>query len=211
MLKEKFLAAAVLVVFSCAANALAFDDTMFYLGGEVSLLNRTTYTSANNPDVNNFKSSNSDSNLVIRKNEPGWNILAGVRFTRCLGVEIGYGAILKAKGTAQLNREATNKISNIYLDGMGYLAVAPNIELIGSVGVGKIKSSANVVGASFQDIENINQSKVGFRGGAGAQYNIDDSWSVRAMLRYQKGYKSFLTGNTSFSIGATYTFTYPNC
>ena len=199
-------AAALCVVTPSVANAGSFDETRFNLGGELSLLNKTTYSNANTADLNNFRSSNGDSKLVIRKNKPGVNVFLGARFNENLGAEVGFGFITKAKGTAQSNRQATNKVSNLYADALGFMPVSSKVDLIGAVGLGRMKSKADVAGATFANKALLNKAKVGVRVGAGAQYNVNENWGTRAMVRYQKGNKNFLKSNTSVSVGAVYTF-----
>lgn len=199
-------AAALCVVTASVANAGSFDETRFNLGGELSLLNKTTYSNANTADLNNFRSSNGGSKLVIRKNKPGVNVFLGARFNENLGAEVGFGFITKTKGTAQSNRQATNKISNLYADALGFMPVSSKVDLIGSVGLGRMKSKADVAGATFTNKALLNKAKVGVRVGAGAQYNVNENWGTRAMVRYQKGNKNFLKSNTSVSVGAVYTF-----
>jgi opacity protein-like surface antigen len=208
MFKGKIIAAvaAMSMVSAGIANAGAFDNTRFSLGAELSLLNHTTYTSANTPDINNFKSSSTDTDLVISKNKSGFNFFANARFSENIGLEIGYGFIFKVSGTAQLNRQATNRITNTYIDFMAYLPVAAKVDLIGTLGLGMLKSKANVSGATFNNLDALNNDQLGIRVGGGAQYNIDNNWSSRALLRYQKGNKNFLKSLTSLSIGLGYTF-----
>ena len=208
MLNKKIMAAAaaLCVVTASVANAGSFDETRFNLGGELSLLNKTTYSNANTADLNNFRSSNGDSKLVIRKNKPGVNVFLGARFNENLGAEVGFGFITKAKGTAQSNRQATNKVSNLYADALGFMPVSSKVDLIGAVGLGRMKSKADVAGATFANKALLNKAKVGVRVGAGAQYNVNENWGTRAMVRYQKGNKNFLKSNTSVSVGAVYTF-----
>jgi opacity protein-like surface antigen len=208
MLNKKLVAAsaALLIATAGAANAGTFDATRFNLGGEISLLNKTSYSNANTADLNKFKAAPTDSKLVIRKNKPGVNVFVGARFNENLGAEIGFGFIGKVKGTAIGNRQATNKVSNIYADILGYVPVASKVDLIGSIGLGRLKSKPDVTGATFINKDVLTKTKVGVRVGAGAQYNIDNNWAARAMVRYQKGNKNFLKSNTSVSVGAVYTF-----
>lgn len=208
MLNKKIgaVTAALLVVASSVATAAAFDDTRFSLGGELSLLNKTSYSTANSTDLNAFKSSNSDNKLVIRKNKPGVNVFVGARFNENLGAEFGFGFISKVKGGAQLNRQASNKVSNLYADVLGFMPVSAKVDLIGVVGLGRMKSKPGVANFAFANKAALTKAKVGVRVGAGAQYNIDKNWGTRAMVRYQKGNKTFLKSNTSVAVGAVYTF-----
>ncbi len=208
MLNKKIaaVATAMLVATAGVANAGAFDETRFNVGGEVSLLNYTKYNNGNTSDLNKFKTSNTASKLAIRKNKPGINVFLGARFNQNVGAEIGFGLIANAKANVQNNQTASNKISNIYADLLGYLPVANKVDLIGSVGIGGLKSRADVTNTSFNNLSSLNKVKVGYRLGLGAQYNFDDNWAARAMVRYQSGNKNFLKSNTSVSVGALYSF-----
>lgn len=207
MLNNKIVAAlTALLLASGVASAGVFDTTQYSLGMEMSVLNRTAYTSSNAVDINRFKSSNSDTTLVIRKNKIGFNIFANARLNQVVGFELGYGIILKVSGTAQGGNTATNKISNTYVDMLGYMPVAVRVNLIGSIGAGLLKSNANVTNVTFVNLEALNKAKIGYRVGAGAQFDIDGNWATRFMLRYQKGNSDFLKSNTSLSLGVFYMF-----
>lgn len=208
MLNEKLRVALVvwLVTASGLASAARFDDTRFYIGGEASVYNKTSYNKGNTPDLNNFKTSNAASELVITQNKPGINIFVGGRFNEYIGGELGFGLIATVRGTAQLNREATNKINNIFLDMLAYMPVATNADLIGSIGVGAIQSHSNVQGATFQDKSALDKAKTGYRLGGGAQYYMTNNWSTRVMVRYQQGSQTFLRSNISISLGLIYIF-----
>lgn len=196
----------LLLLTGASYAASPFDEVRYYLGAELSLFNKTAYSSANNAGLNAFRASPSDSKLAIQKNMPGVNLLAGVRFNVNLGMEIGYGWIQKVTSNVAAGNQATNKVKNAYIDLLGYLPVASQVDLLGEVGVGQLMSSATVTGVAVDNLDDMIKSKYGFRVGAGAEFNIDDNWSARGLLRYQKGNKSFLTSLTSFSIGMTYLF-----
>lgn len=189
-------------------EANIYDDTSFYLGGEVSIINRTSYNDGNSSDLNNFKTSNNAGKLAIQKNEPGVNICLGARFNEYVAGEFGFSFIEKASANVQSGGDATNKISNIYLDLLGYLTIAPLVDLIGSIGLGEMKSKANVTNVSFYNLDSLTKSKIGIRVGGGLQYYFADSWATRAMVRYQEGNQNFLKSNISFSVGILYTLSF---
>lgn len=198
--------AVVCLLFTSFAYAGAFDDSRGYFGGEISLYNRTQYNGGSSGDLNRFKASDSDTTLAIRKNKPGINVLAGIRFTENWGMEVGFGFLDKVKAQVQNGNFATNKISNIYIDGLGFLPVSPTVDLIGAVGAGILKSKPDVSNVIFTNKALLEKEKIGYRIGGGAQCNMSENWAVRAMIRYQSGSKEFLKGLTSISIGATYMF-----
>lgn len=188
------------------ASADFFDDTRFNVGGELSVLNKTDYKNANSGDITNFKTSNTADKVEIEKNKLGANIFVGSRFNENFGAELGYGFITKADADVQNSRKAENKINNIYVDALGFMPVTDEVELIGSIGAGRMKAKADVPGAAFTDKSKLTDAKIGVRVGAGAAYKFDDNWAVRGMVRYQKGNSDFLKSNTSLSLGAVYSF-----
>lgn len=197
---------AVLMQSSIGLAANNFEYTHYSLGIEMSIWNKTSYSSANTSDLNYFRTQNNSGDLVIRKNRPGFNFFVTAQFIENLGMELGYGYIVKVIATAQNNNQASNKIQNLYLDFLGFLPVAERVNLIASVGVGMLKSSANVTNVTFADLDALEKVKSGFRFGGGASYTLNDKVSFRGMLRYQYGNKYFLTSNTSLSLGILYTF-----
>lgn len=210
MLNKKILVTSLVLLVTGAGitEAGVYDDTSFYLGAEVSIINRTSYNNGNSSDLNNFKTSDNSGKLAIQKNEPGVNISLGARFNEYVSGEVGFSFIEKASANVQNGGDATNKISNIYLDVLGYLTIAPLVDLIGSVGLGEMKSKADVTDATFDNLDSLTKSKIGLRVGGGLQYYFADSWATRAMVRYQEGNKNFLKSNVSFSVGILYTLSF---
>lgn len=210
MLNKKILigSMALLVASAGVTKAGSYDDTTFNVGGEISIINRTSYNDGSSSDLNNFKTSDDAGKLAIQKNAPGVNIFVAARFNEYVAGEVGFSFIDKVSANVQNGGEATNKISNIYLDVLGYLTIASQVDLVGSVGIGELKSKANVTNATFTDLSNLTSSKVGIRVGGGLQYYFAEGWATRAMLRYQQGNKNFLRSDISFSIGILYTLNF---
>lgn len=207
---SKRLSIALMTMLALAASVQAqeaFDETNFYFGGELSFYNKTTYNGANQPNLNLFKTANSDTKLAISKNEPGINIFGGLRLIQSLALEVGFGFISKASASVQNGLTASNKISNIYLDALGFLRVAQCVDLLGSVGIGGLKSLPSVTNTAIPNKAQLTNMKLGYRVGGGAQYYYNENWSTRAFIRYQSGNKDFLRGLTSISVGVVYTIT----
>lgn len=196
----------VLLAVASIGHAGQYDDTTFNAGGEISIINRVSYNNGSSSDLNNFKTSNSAGKLAIKKNEPGVNIFVGARFNRYLGAEIGFGLIQNASANVQNGGVASNKINNYYIDLLGFLNIASQVDLVGDVGIGWLQSKANVTNATFVNLSELTKTKLGIRAGGGLQYYFAPSWATRAMLRYQDGNQNFLKGNVSFSLGILYTF-----
>jgi len=205
MLVQNYKILVTIILVSISGLASADDAAQFYVGAEVSILNKANYSNGSTADLNHFKTANSDTKLAIRKTKPGGNFFFGADFSESWGAELGFGLIQKVTGVGQPG-QATNKITNLYADVLGYVPVATSIKLIGTVGLGSLKSKANVVGATFQNLSGLNKRKTSFRVGGGMQFDITNNWAARALARYQKGSKIFLKSNISASIGAAYTF-----
>jgi opacity protein-like surface antigen len=203
-MNKKILAAACGLLVS-SGFALAQDDMNFYVGGELGY-NRHGYTSE-------FKDSISNNGGTLKsKNVPTLGLLIGGKFHENFGAEIGYTFFKKSKvdwNTAGWSNDNV-KANNMYLDLLGYMPVDTCFDLIGAVGVGrmKIKTVDNNAGNGIGDSS---KGKAGFRLGVGAQYKFDDHFAARAMVRYQRAnikdstdsklYKSA----TSINLGLTYT------
>ncbi len=205
MIQNKVFAIALLAI-AGVVHAGQYDDTTFNAGGEISVINRTSYNNGSSSDLNNFKTSNSSGKLAIQKNEPGVNIFVGARFNEYLGGEIGFGLIQNASANVQNGGVASNKINNYYIDLLGFLNIALQVDLVGDIGVGWLQSKANVTNASFVNLSELTKTQLGIRAGGGLQYYFAPSWATRAMIRYQDGNKNFLKSNVSFSLGILYTF-----
>jgi len=194
-----------LIVIVVSLNTKAEAAVNFYGGLEVSLINKTSYTSADTSDIRKFKTNNTDTKLVVKQSKPGLNAFFGGRLNEYFGAELGYSMIQPAKGTGQPG-EATNRVSNLYVDFLWYMPLASQLDLIISVGMGGLKSKASVIGASFQNLSALTRRKISYRAGLGTQYDFTDNWATRGMLRYQKGNPAFLRGDVSLSVGVVYTF-----
>jgi len=218
------LAAASLLAASLASAAVFADlDPKFYVGGEAqfnkfkydqkSFLNRLT-TNGKNP--------------ITKKSSPGAGLFVGSRLNEYFGLEAGISASRAVKGS--WNETLANNIANfqnsgnvklenrnIYADVLGYVPVACDVDLIGSVGVGVLNTKWSVsrnqnlnalgglLNANAQESANGKHSKTGLRLGAGVQYKFDDNIGARLMVRYQKGNK-IIKNNTQAGLGLFYQF-----
>ncbi len=206
MLNKKISVAGLLLglMGSSVAHALTYDDTTFNAGLEISFINRTSYNSSG-VDQSFFKAQPTDTKLAIQKNEPGVNAYVGARFSENWGGQVGFSFIQEASANVPYG-QATNKISNIYLDGLGLVNIAQNLDMLGLVGFGMLKSAPNVTNASFGDMSALTKRKIGIRLGGGLQYYFADQWATRITLIYQKGNADFLKTLWSAAIGLVYTF-----
>ena len=181
-MKCKLLAAVAVsaVVVGSTSFADCMSDVRPYVGAELS--------------YNMAKYKNSS---AFKKNKLGLGLNVGARICDYFGVEAGYNHILKAK--AKDGSNSSLKVSNLYLDGMGYFAASPEVDLIGAVGIGRLKGKET--GAAGDKAH-----KTGYRLGAGVQYKFDENLATRFMVRHQKGWKEGLKSMNSVALGVAYTF-----
>lgn len=202
-MNKKILAAACGLLVS-SGFALAHDDMNFYVGADLG------YTKHSYGD--GLKDYVSAWNGNAKTKAPNMGVFVGGKFHENFGAELGYTFYKKAKvdWTAGWNTDYI-KANNIYADLLGYMPIDTCFDLLGSVGVGRMKLKYDDNNASGIDI---GKGKVGFRLGAGAQYKFDDHFAARAMVRYQraniKGTVNATEGKvykaaTSFHLGLTYT------
>ncbi len=193
-------------------NAMGAEfDPKFYVGAEAQY--NKLKKGQNFVDPANQKS-------MIRKNTPGAGVFVGSRLTENLGAEVGYAQLGKSnktfqKGTTALSNGTMNvKMHNIYVDALGYLPVADEVDVIGAVGVGRLTTktqlkAANGTSLPITTLANVQandaKSKAGIRLGLGAQYKFDTNIGVRAMVRHQKGNKVVKNVNSA-NVGLFYQF-----
>lgn len=187
------------------AFAFSYDDTTFNAGLELSFINRGSYNNSYNSSIDYFKASSSDSKLAIQKNEPGVNAYVGMRFSMNWGGQVGFGFVKTAKANVP-SGQAANKISNIFLDGLGFINIAHNLDLMGLLGIGMLKSNPSVTDVTIYDQSALSKQKIGIRLGGGLQYYFAESFATRFSVVYQEGNSAFLRNMLSCAIGLVYTF-----
>jgi opacity protein-like surface antigen len=165
--KSKAIPASILLSaalgFSSMGQADACDNIQSYLGGDLSY-NKVRYG-------NNFKDGHK-ANGMPRSRGPGLGVIGGIRYYENYGAEVGFTMLREIKNNTS---GASNNLRsrNAYLDLLGYFPVANQMELVGSLGLGHMRTLGKL-------------SRTGARIGAGGQYNLDNRWSIRTMVRYQK-------------------------
>ena len=177
----------------------AADDMKYYVGGDLGY-NKLGYFS----EVKDYVSG---LNGTIKSKVPSAGLVAGIKFHENFGAEVGYTFFKKAKAEGA-NYDANLKLNNLHLDLLGYMPIDKGFDLVGLVGVGRmnLKERGELNGNTVLDEK---QNKIGFRLGAGAQYNIDEHFATRLMVKYQKvggkDNKKFVKHVTSLGLGLTYT------
>jgi len=180
-------------------------DPKFYVGGEAQYNNLKG-------GKNLEKKGEKGNSLLHKKKSPGAGLFLGARVTENFGAEIGYSALKKSHNTSTVSADNTLdvKMNNPYVDAMGYIPVADNLELIGSLGVGRLSTkleqkNKGVVQALSNEMKKLAKSKAGVRVGLGAQYKLTDNVGARFMVRHQKGNKTIKSVNSA-GLGLFYQF-----
>jgi len=134
---------------------------------------------------------------------------AGIKLHKNVGLEAFYQKSSKEDGKlASLNiggtTVGTDKLETSFdaygLDLQGYLPLNENIELIGSAGLGQYKFKMKGFGYTAKDDE------TGYRLGLGTQYNINEHFALRGMIRYNIIDSDAVDDIKEFSLGIRYNF-----
>ncbi len=196
------LSGTMLVSSIVAAEGFELDPKV-YLGAEVSA-NRynSPKTLTDNKGLTLFRT---DNKPLFGKNGAGVSGFIGTRLNEYAGLEAGYNVLATPKIA---NANGKIRANNAYIDAMGYLPIADQIDAIGSLGVGFLSTSVSVnnfnVAGTNQSFSQ-KSSKAGVRVGAGLAYKFDDCLGARLMLRYQQGNKH-IKNITSAGVGLYYQF-----
>lgn len=215
-MKNNITAIALSAVMLASGVAYADDfDPKFYVGGE---LQANRMKGAKRVKTEQFgELFRQDKKPLFGKSGSGAGVMVGTRFCENIGLELGATGFSKTKlkfnERAFKDSQIKTKTHNIYGDVMGYLPVSEQIDLIGSVGVGRLTSKIkgnideqNRRGTLLaHEKVSMKSSKAGARVGLGVGYNIDKNLSARLMVRNQKGNK-FVKSVTSASVGLIYSF-----
>lgn len=148
--------------------------------------------------------------LLRKKNSPGADLFLGTRITENFGAEVGCSFLKRSHNNLTGGQVVNVKMNNPHVDAIGYLPVADNVELIGSVGVGrlstKVENKVNgVVRSLTADDKSLTKTKTGIRLGLGAQYKFSENVGARFMVRHQKGNKVIKNVNSA-GLGLFYQF-----
>jgi hypothetical protein len=137
----------------------------------------------------------------------GFDLHAGVRVHKYLGFEGSYIWTADAKKDNVLGSGINTKVNvrGGTLDAMGYLPIDNKVELIGTVGISRLKANLNLsaFGASASGGEWETKGRIG----GGAQYWLSDNINARALVRYQGADFSGIVDNAIIAtIGLNYQF-----
>lgn len=224
-MKNKLISSILSVALLSSGAAFALDmDPKFYVGGEIqgSKLKGKPNTVGELVNLPANASSTLEGyplETQAKHTKVGPGVFVGTRLHENFGLEAGYTIVGKSRVKRDYNfgdsvkSDATVKHRNVYLDANGYLPVNESVDLIGSVGVGQLKSTMKgdavytPAGGASQNIALKKESskKTGLRLGLGAQYKITENVGTRLMLRHQKG-NDFIKSVNTAGLGLFYQF-----
>ncbi len=137
-------------------------------------------------------------NGLLNQDLYGLNLHVGNRFSKYFGAELGYMHTTSASNTVHAGDSigpgvvaATDFKTKVHtqaltLDGLGYLPLdaQDRVELVGTAGVSWTRADLSLDVPGFGGGDE-NKSEFGWRGGAGAQFNITPQVALRGLVRYQ--------------------------
>ncbi len=201
-MKNKLAILALSGVVLVSGSAFGMDlDPKFYVGAEAQinkLKNGKEFVDTNNKSK-------------IRKNTQAAGLILGSRIHENVGVEAGYSLLKRSKSTLVNGSTVSVKMRNPHIDALGYVPVSKDIDVIGSVGLGRLSTKVSqkaqdgtAIALTAQEKRDI-KAKYGVRLGVGAQYKIDENLGARFMVRHQKGNKVVKNVNSA-ALGLFYQF-----
>lgn len=188
---KKYLLTTAIILTTFSSNATEYKP---YVGAEYQFID-ADLTTANGINYNDYYANKYHAIAPY----------AGVRIDNYLGLEVGFSRSLEETKTSNISTIDT-LITAYTVDALGYLPLDANkkVELVGSFGVGQYqveyKASAN------NTTINGDMDTTALRLGLGTQYNINNKFNIRAMVRYADLNLDTVSSATSYSIGTAYTF-----
>lgn len=197
-----------------AENSVIFDNLNPYIGID---LQRTDYDYNSNYGIGGGLAL--DGNIVLEDALDGFNIHAGIRPHKYFGAELGYfrtkeegksigaGAVIGPGTVAAADFSTDVKVHGLTLDALGYVPLGEQerFELIGTAGLSWSKGELS--GTDGTTTLDVDESEIGFRAGAGAQFNITDRVNVRGLARYQTADFDDVADNAwTYAVGLNFSF-----
>lgn len=131
---------------------------------------------------------------------------AGLRIGRNWGVEMFYQTSNTAKKTADDEWRTEGDYTAYGVDALGFLPLNDQLELVAAAGVGKYEFDVKLKYSDGIHEFSGSDDNVGYRFGAGAQYNLTNHWALRGMVRYVVLDSEYIDDMLEFSLGMRYTF-----
>ena len=144
----------------------------------------------------------------------GGKLYAGMKFNRMLGAELGYMSLGEAESQSKntpdgrLPADITSDMSAIYAAGVGYLPVAPHMELIGKAGLARWSQDSSKEVKDINEKMTATDSGISPLIGVGAQYRVGPNMHLRGEWEHAFGAGTedteFETGVDLLSVGVTF-------
>ncbi len=156
LIKPKLVAIIFSLILGVATANANTSDLKFYAGTGLDYIRY----SINNTSVNGFGI---------------WAPVLGIKFCDNFGVEGGYSFNNKRRQNRLL------KVNNAYLDIVGFIPIADQIDLIAGLGMGRLMVKKGTDTPNEVEIKN----KFNCRTKLGMQYNINNNIGLKALFSYQ--------------------------
>ena len=139
---------------------------------------------------------------VLVDHAHGGALVAGTKFNKWSGVEAFY-QLTKEESNHYEGAKFHDRMQAYGVDLLGYLPLGcdQKVELLAGLGLGEYEVKVREAGYRSDKEEGI-----GYRLTAGAQYNLDENWSVRGTYRHVYVNKMFLNDMNELSLGVRYNF-----
>ena len=136
------------------------------------------------------------------------SLVLGTKFNTNFGVEAYFQR--SQNETRQFYGKNTSRIQSYGIDALGYIPLGceQKFEIVGSAGIGSYELKTRALNGDQEYFEE-RRSKdegLGYRFGAGLQYNVTDNVAVRGMFRHVVVEGSDLDYMNEYSAGIRYTF-----
>ena len=131
------------------------------------------------------------------------NASLGAMITSTIGAELSYQISKQNKKNSDIC-QTKSEYKIFGLDGVYYFSILDKIQLLGSAGLGYYEFKVKVKSGIAFDHDDENH--FGLRAGLGAQYNIDNNWAARLMLKYHYIDSKAIDSITDVTLGVRYYF-----
>ena len=130
------------------------------------------------------------------------NLNFGLKFNDYFGLELSS----QASSETDVENVFDLSYSSIGIDAVGYLPCSSKVELFAMAGVGYYNFDLKY-NLKLDDIElHLTKNDTAFRAGLGAQYNINEKWALRSMVRYHHIDNDLFDYIGDITVGVRYNF-----
>jgi len=151
----------------------------FYVGAGGGLMNASLDDATFTPAPGNFW--DSEDNAGAAKGFVGW------RLHKYFGIEGGYyylGKLTQDYSGVSGTGTVTNKLNAWVFDAIGYLPLTPNVSAYARAGAVSGEIETETLGAVPPNLFPVSTRRTNFTWGVGGQFDINETWGVRAEYEY---------------------------